>query len=102
MFFNSCRPRSSNPELDLVGDVVVDRPGDKNAAGFGQRLEPRCDIDAVAQNIAALGDHVAEIDADAHRDALFVGQVLVMLHHRLAQGGGGAHRLDNAAKLAQH
>jgi hypothetical protein len=56
----------------------------------------------VETSLCAKGDHVAEIDANAHRDALFVGQVLVMSHHRLAQGGGGAHRLDDAAKLAQH
>ena len=63
--------------LDLVGDLVVDDPRDIDAARLGQRLEPRRDIDAVAEHVAALDDDVAEIDPDPHGDALLVGQRLV-------------------------
>ena len=43
-------------------------PRDADAAGLGQRLQPGRDIDAVAEEIAALDDDVAEIDADAQAD----------------------------------
>ena len=48
-----------------VADLVAHRAGDADAAGLGQRLQPRRDIDAVAEDVVVLGDDVAEIDADA-------------------------------------
>jgi hypothetical protein len=48
---------------------------DADGAGCGQPLQPRCDIDAVAVNVAAIGDHVAEIDADAKAQAAFLGEI---------------------------
>ena len=38
--------------------------GDHDAAGLGQALQPRRDVDAVAVNVVALDDDVAEVDAD--------------------------------------
>jgi hypothetical protein len=35
-------------------------PEDTDAAACGQPLQPRRDVDAVAVNVAAAGDHVAE------------------------------------------
>src|ERR1700731_3586988 len=40
--------------------VVADRARDADAARRRQCLQPRRDVDAVAVNIAAVGDHVAE------------------------------------------
>ena len=88
-------------ELDLVHDLVVDDPRDIDAARLGQRFEPRRDIDAVAENIAALDDDVAEIDADPQGDAPLGRQGLVLLDDRIAQGRRAARCLDDALELAE-
>jgi hypothetical protein len=49
--------------------VVVDRIGDEHPAGIGQGFDPGGDVDAVAIEVVALDDHIAEIDADAQFDA---------------------------------
>ncbi len=69
--------------------------------GFSQRLHAGRDVDAVAKNVAAFDDDVAEIDPDAHGDALLVRQSWVFLLDRVAQGGGAARRLDDAFELDQ-
>src|SRR5215470_4005589 len=60
-------------EGQLVADLVADDTGDADDTGLSQRFQSRRDIDAVAKDVAALGDYVAEIDADAKFDALVVG-----------------------------
>ena len=55
-------------DVDAIADAFVDDRGDADAAGLGQRLQPRGDVDAVAVDVVALDDHVAEIDADAQHD----------------------------------
>jgi hypothetical protein len=88
-------------ELDLVGDLVVDDPRDIDAARLGQRLEPRRDIDAVAEHVAALDDDVAEIDPDPQGDAPLGRQRLVCLNNRVAQRRGTARCLDDALEFAE-
>ena len=50
--------------------MVVGGAGDGHAAGLGQRLHAVGDVDAVAVDVVALDDHVAEIDADAELNPL--------------------------------
>ena len=68
-------------------------------AGLRQRFEARGDIDAVAEDVVALGDHVAEIDANAKPDALFVGYLGFAVEHAALHLGRTAHRIDDARKL---
>ena len=49
--------------------MVTDRARDADAARRRQPLWPRGDVDAFAINIAAVGDHIAEIYADAKSGA---------------------------------
>src|SRR5205814_4760318 len=65
-------------------------------------LYPRGDIDAVAVEVVALDDHVAEIDADAQLDAAVRRDARVPLGHRLLHRDRAAHRIDDAGKLHQH
>ncbi len=88
-------------ERQLVADLVMDGAGDGDAARLGQRLEPRRDIDTVAENVAALDDDVAEIYADAEFEAA-VGQNLgIARRHRALNGGGAADGGDHALELGQ-
>jgi hypothetical protein len=56
-----------------VTDMVPDRSRNANPAGLRQRLQPRGNVDAVAVDVAAIGDDVAEIDPDAEGDAVASG-----------------------------
>jgi hypothetical protein len=56
------------PAINPIADALVNDRGDAHAARVGERLQPRRDIDAVAINIVAVNDHVAQIDADAKLD----------------------------------
>ena len=49
----------------LVGDLLMHRAGDADAADFGEPFETRGDVDAVAEQVAVAFDHVADGDADA-------------------------------------
>ena len=60
-------------EAQLVEDLVAHDAADADAAGFGQRLQPRRDVDAIAEDVVAVDDDVADIDADAELDALVGG-----------------------------
>src|SRR5215213_7760312 len=53
------------PDRQFVVDLIVDRAGDQDAAGFRQLLEPRRDVDAVPIDVLTVDHHVAQVDADA-------------------------------------
>src|SRR6266513_2388706 len=78
---NSC---SGSPPKLANGNTAMARRSSKPAR-LGERLDPRRDVDAVAEDVAFLDDDVAEIDADPHRDALFIGQRLVHFGDCIAQ-----------------
>ena len=46
-------------------------------------------------------DHLAQIDADAHVDALILGEALVPLPHAALDVGGAFDRIDDAGELGQ-
>ena len=88
-------------EVELGLDLVPDVAGDADAAGLGQALEARGDVDAVAQDVAVLDDDVADVDADPERDPP------VLRHGRLALGDAllnrdrAFDRIDRARELDQ-
>jgi hypothetical protein len=57
---------------------------------------------AVAIEVIAFDDHVAEIDADAQLDAALRRDAGVSLEHRLLHRDRAAHRIDDAGKFHQH
>ena len=69
--------------------------------GLGERLEPGGDVDAIAKDVVAIDDHVAEIDADPQletalgRDRVIDG-VRCSLHL-----DGAVQRVDDARKIRQ-
>lgn len=81
--------------------MVADGTGDADAAGFGQRLQPRRDIHPIAEDVTAIGDHVAEIDPDAEHDASLRARIAVALDHAALPLDGAAHGIDDAGELDQ-
>ena len=88
--------------LDPATHMIVSGAGDAYAARLADGFEPRCDIDAVAQNILAVDQHVAEIDADAVKDASGLGNARVAFGHLLLHANRALHRRDDRRKFQQH
>ena len=59
--------------IDFAAHMIVCRTREQHAARLADAFEPRRDIDAVAENVVALDQDVAEVDADAIDDALVLG-----------------------------
>ena len=86
-------------DVDAVADALVDDRGDADAARLGQRLQARGDVDAVAVDVVAVDDDVAEVDADPQRDA---GRRSAASRLDGALDGERAlDRVDDAAELDQ-
>ena len=54
--------------FDLGLNLFVTAIGNADAAGLGQSLQSRGDIDAIPIYVVAIDDHVAEINADTKGD----------------------------------
>jgi hypothetical protein len=85
-----------------VADMVAHRARDADAAWLGQPLQAHRDVDAVAIDVAAVGDHVAEIDPDAKAQAALLGEIQITVDHRALDLAGTAHRVDDAGEFCQH
>jgi hypothetical protein len=59
--------------IDPIAHLVAHNPADTDAPRFRQCLQPRRNIDAVAEDVVLFYDHVAEIDADAEPDPALFG-----------------------------
>jgi hypothetical protein len=68
-------------------------PGSANA------LQPGCNVYTVTENVVAIGDDVAEIDADAESDAPVFGHFDFAVHHRPLDLDGAAHRIHDAREF---
>ncbi len=75
---------------------------DADAADFGEALEARRDVDAIAEQITVTLDHVANRDADAetHVAARWIGHVAGA--QAFLDIDRAAHGFDRAGKLRQH
>src|SRR6476619_3464030 len=102
MFLTCCSPRSSKTKGSRSRTWSWTVLETNTPAGIGEGLDTRGDVDAVAIEVVALDDHVAEIDADAQLDAVVRRDTEVVLGHRLLHLDRAAHRVDDAGKLHQH
>ena len=62
--------------VDPIADAFVDDRGDADPAGLGERFQAGGDIDAIAVNVVAFDDDVAEIDADPQHDGRLRGALI--------------------------
>ena len=87
--------------VELAFDVLPHGARDRDAAGLGQLLEARRDVDPVAIEVVALDDHVAEVDSDPERDPLVLGNADVAPGERLLDVDGAGQSVDDARELRQ-
>jgi hypothetical protein len=88
-------------QIELVADMIAYRLGHGNAARPGDALQPRGNVDPVAEQIVIADDHVAEVDADAQLDPAVVRDVLVAGSHAALDRRGTFDRTDHARNAAR-
>jgi hypothetical protein len=84
-----------------VADIFLDGLRDADAAGIGDLLQARRDIDAIAKDVVAINDHVTNIDADTKVESLIRGKSLVALGHAPLHVNRTTHRIDRAWEFQQ-
>ena len=89
-------------QAELSLHVIVGGAGDQHAAGLAELLEPRGDVDGVAEHVVAVDDDVAEIDADAEHEQARRRGIRLRVGELLLDGDGAGDRVDHRAELDQH
>jgi hypothetical protein len=84
-------------EIELVADLVAHHTADTDPTRLGHRFEPRGNVDAVAEDVVAVDDDVAEIDADAEVDTAL--RRLGMVGHRRLPLGRTLDGVDDTGEL---
>ena len=84
-----------------VAHLVADRTADHDPAGRADALQAGRHVDAVAQQVLALGHDIADVEADAEDDPAIPGHVRVAPGHAVLQCQRHADGLDGAAELDQ-
>ena len=88
-------------EAQLVQDLIAHYSADANPAGLSQRLQARRDIDTIAEDVIAVDDDVADIDADTKIDSFFLRNSGVAFGHTALHVDRTTHRVDHAGELQQ-
>jgi hypothetical protein len=89
------------PNLELAAHLLLHEVRHANATGIGQLLQACCDVHAVAEDVVAVNDDVANVYADAERDAVLPRDVGVVRSHRGLDADDAAHGINYARELQQ-
>ena len=87
--------------LDPVADEIMHCARDHDATRRRFALQPRRHVDAIAVEVVAVDDQVAQVQADAEHNGSILGLILVGLGHGLLELDGGAQRINRAGELDQ-
>ena len=87
-------------ERDLAFDLLPYGPGDEDAAGLGHLLEPRRDVDAIAQDVCPLYHDIAHVDTDPEMHPARLFQVAVSPIERSLNRHRCAHGLHRASEFS--
>ena len=86
-------------QAQFAAQLIVGRAGEQHAARIAELLQPRGDVDSVAEQIVAFHHHVAEIDADAEDDAALGRNFGLRRRDLLLQRHGTRYRVHHRAEL---
>ncbi len=89
------------PEFEAIAHLVMNGPGNVDAARIGHCLQPGRDIHPVAIDVVAVDRHIAKIDADAELDPLPFRHAGIAIGDCLLNLAGGPHRLHDARKFRE-
>jgi hypothetical protein len=88
-------------DVEPSGAVLLHPRRDADAAGLGQPFQPCRDIDAIAEDVAILDDHVALVNTDPPLDPLVFRGIGISLGHLVLDRNRTCDGLNDAQKLAQ-
>ena len=86
----------------LRADLVPHRARNPDAARLRQRLQTGGQVDAIAQQILAIDDHIPEMHADAEPHLLARGALRILLRDRLLNLQCAFDGIDRARKIGKH
>ena len=89
-------------DSDLAANVVIGGRRDADAPGFGDALEPRCDIDAVTKDIIAFDEDITKVDPNPEQHTPVLRYALIAFGHHRLHGYRAFDRIDHRGKLNQH
>ena len=89
-------------KLEFGGDMLVGSIGEADAPRLRQPFQPGREIDAVAVEIAALDDYIAQVHANAQHDLLVLREGRIGGAHGLLNIHGALHGANHALELDQH
>src|SRR5262249_11985023 len=88
--------------LDFPDGIFMDALRHANGAWFGQCLEARRDINAIAKDITVLNDDVALVEADAKLNTPILSFAQIALGNRALNLEGATQRRHRARELDQN
>src|SRR5215469_3647906 len=88
-------------ETELVPDLVVNRLRDADGARMGESLKPGGDVDPIAEDIVAVDNHIAEVDADPKLETAIRRQRVIDRARGPLHFNGAVQRIDDARKIRQ-
>ena len=95
-------PEVDELRLDPPAHVLIRGARNGHVARFRDALEAGGDVDAVAKDIVALDQYVAEMDADPVEDALRLGDAFIAGRHLPLHRERALDRLDDGRKVDEH
>jgi hypothetical protein len=98
---NLLRTEVLKGKAKFVEHLITDNPTDADSARVRQRLEARCDIDAVAEDVVVVNDDVTDVNADTKGDAISGRDVCIALGHAALYVDRAPHRVDYTRELQQ-
>ena len=88
-------------EIEPVAHLITDHAANANPARLGECLQAGCHVDPVPEDVVLIGNHVAEVDADAKVDPLGGRSVRIPLDHPPLHLDSAANSGDHARELCK-
>jgi hypothetical protein len=79
-------------DIDFAANLIIGRRRNADATGFGDALQPSCDVDAITENIIPLNEDVAEVDPDPKQHTPVLRDALIALGHHPLETRSASHR----------
>src|SRR5919199_1830817 len=95
-------PEILQRDVEPVSYLVTHDATDVDVAGLRNLFQARRNIDAVAEDVVLLGDHITEIDADPKRNAPLVWDISLALRHPALDLYSAAYGIHNAREFHEH
>ena len=83
----------------LRPDLIPHRTRDANPARLRKSFQPGRDIDGIAEEIVALHDDVADVDADPKPHLLTDRSIRILLGYGVLHRDGTLHGIDGAGEI---